>query len=233
MANFFDLPPEIRREVWALTVRPRTVQIQVKTERNSKNGVVRRHLISPTPVPRVLHMCRESREQYLGFYQKLFAREDTEPTYVWVNFDTDVVDIGDGPFELFGQCAQQVRRLQLKASNADESWYHFTARHLSVFSNVIQYFIFAQDGWECWEDAYNEHFWACVPEELYIIDAERARMMTFPQVQEWMEMDSEDRYAEGREAGVAVPNNLAEDRMYDRERWYRPLGLYFAYRTTK
>lgn len=225
MTRFYDLPLEIRLQIWSLTVCPRTVQIQVKEQIDTSGQSTCKsqrsdktkswyYLVSPTPVPKVLHICRESRDLYLRFYQRLFNTDIREPRYVWINLYMDIVDVGNCDLELFGPCMKQIRRLQLKASNICESWYHFSSQYLTKFSNVVQYFVVADDGWECWEESYVEYFWASVPDKMYLIDTERAIMMTYAQLEAWMTVDSSERFAPGHYPGVPVPGDLAVDCMY-------------------
>lgn len=208
MVSFTDLPLEIRDQIWALTVEPRVVPVRVKLESrvSGTSKTVIEHLISSTPVPKTLHICREGRSQ--NVYEKLFLSNNTEAAYVWVNLDIDIIDIGDTwDYDDFKDCGRRIRRLKFEADNLDETWYHCCAHDLVVFRNLLQCFVLAQDGWESWEDAFHERSWSCEPDNLFIIDKDRGRMMTFPELERYMEDD--DRWEKQYEAGIPVPQDLA------------------------
>jgi hypothetical protein len=71
---FPQLPLELREHIWKSTVEPRTVNIHIDRENLER----RRHLTSSTPIPAVLHTCREARNQ--GLYQQARFEVDTHPS---------------------------------------------------------------------------------------------------------------------------------------------------------
>lgn len=104
MATFHPfprLPAQLRAMVWQATLVPRVVDVG----RYSREFVIRDHLkrgmrpglSSSTPVPAILHACREAR--HLGAYQRAFSELDIvdgdEPQYIWVNFAVDMIHIRD------------------------------------------------------------------------------------------------------------------------------------------
>ncbi|EFY94305.1 hypothetical protein X797_011524 [Metarhizium robertsii] len=122
MATFHPfprLPFELRAMVWALAAEPRNVQITAECHEDMDPedydfypALCIEHLFSPTPVPAVLHACRESRKQ--SPYEKLFYLEETESCYVWVNFDLDMLDVGLGPLSFLFLNRSRIRRLKFE-----------------------------------------------------------------------------------------------------------------------
>ncbi|ODA78099.1 hypothetical protein RJ55_06702 [Drechmeria coniospora] len=152
----------MRVQIWALTVEARVVPVHIrfKTGVSDTSKTVVPHLTSSTPVPNILHICRESRYQNF-FYDKFFLTiQGAEPSYVWVNFDIDIIDVGP---------------------DVDYTYYK---------------------GY-----AFREYFWACEPENLFFIDKERRRMLSFPELEKWLEHD--DWYKTQDEMGVSVPDDMA------------------------
>lgn len=208
MVSFTDLPLEIRDQIWALTVEPRVVPVRIKLESrvSGTSKTVIEHLISSTPVPKSLQIYREGRSQ--NIYEKLFLSNNTEAAYVWVNLDLDIIDIGSHyNYNDFKDCGRRIRRLKFEANNLCEVWYHSVAKNLIVFDNLVQCFVVATDGWEAWEDAFHEHYWSCEPENLFIIDKNRGRMLGFPELERWLADD--DWYKTKEIMGVPVPQDLA------------------------
>lgn len=158
------------------------VQVHIRAYLECKEEVL--YLASSTPVPNVMHICRESRARASSFYEKFSLSKQSEQIYVWVNLDVDIIDIGnESHYTLFKECGPRIRRLKFEASNLAEWWYHGSARDLPVFDGVQQCFVLAIDGWEAWEDAFNEHYFACAAEDLYIIDKNRSRIVSFPELE--------------------------------------------------
>jgi hypothetical protein len=158
-------------------------------------------MVSSAPVPKVQHICRESRA--LNLYQRFYrSEEDPRAAYIWVDFDIDIIDIGRAYFPKFKDCAHSIRRLMFEAENTCESWYYFTARELVIFDNLMQCFVRAADGWESWPEAFTEHCWSCDADNLYIIDTDRGRMMSVVEVDQWM--DDDGRYDKEKEGGWTI-----------------------------
>jgi hypothetical protein len=71
---FPRLPYELRMQIWELTVQPRTINIDAKSIAWGVNTKGLPHylyyIISSTPAPAVLQVCREARNH--GLYQKGF-----------------------------------------------------------------------------------------------------------------------------------------------------------------
>ncbi|KAF5124186.1 hypothetical protein E5D57_012114 [Metarhizium anisopliae] len=157
MATFHPfprLPYELRAMVWALAAEPRTVQINVDYGEGI-NPQVRQsdftkgmyYLVSSTPVPAVLHTCRESRKQ--SPYERLFCCEETEPCYVWVNFDLDMFDIGIGDVIFLFQNRSRVRRLKFEFYDIQYAFWDPEDFEDWQFKNLVEFHVVVHDLREC------------------------------------------------------------------------------------
>ena len=72
--------------------------------------------------------------------------------YVWLNFEMDMISIGERNFTLFKQYYRDIKRLKL-ARKRDESYDYFDHNALREFSNVRECHVVCLDGIDMWEDA--------------------------------------------------------------------------------
>jgi len=82
MATFHPFPrliPELRAEIWALAVESRAIRVDSWKASHS-----------PSPVPAVTQVCRESRA--CCAYQK-YSDFGTSSNYIWLNFDYDIIHV--------------------------------------------------------------------------------------------------------------------------------------------
>ncbi|PHH90080.1 hypothetical protein CDD83_4588 [Cordyceps sp. RAO-2017] len=164
---FLRLPPELRSRVWAATVEPRTVDARVDCETSVSR------LLSSTPVPAMLQACREARNQ--GLYQRAFSHV-TEPRYVWVNFEMDMISIGRSEFDFFKPEGHLIRRLKFERE-MNESFFHFRSEGLLHFQNVVEMHVVCLDGLQNWHEAWSDFYWSCRREKLWFIDKETGQML--------------------------------------------------------
>ncbi|EUC45685.1 hypothetical protein COCMIDRAFT_94758 [Bipolaris oryzae ATCC 44560] len=170
---FLRLPQELREQIWTDTVEPRTVDVRRFREWSQRYG----RLVSSTPIPAILQSCREARN--LGLYKRVFfevAAEETystktEQRYVWMDLDTDMMDIGASRFDLYKNIAPAVKRLKFERENSDEFFYRTEAQQLKQFVNVEEIHIDCADGFWMWGGAVYDHPWPCAKEKLLFIDA--------------------------------------------------------------
>ncbi|KAJ8068141.1 hypothetical protein OCU04_003712 [Sclerotinia nivalis] len=117
---FPSLPYELRLKIYnTLLNEPRTVKI------NCEKSIIklsrRRYLksyTSSTPIPPLLHTSHESRAEALTHYQPLFRTEHS-PSYIYINFDTDTINLADGIMTyLAGAELEGIRRLELQVEDA-------------------------------------------------------------------------------------------------------------------
>ncbi|GIJ85162.1 hypothetical protein Asppvi_004018 [Aspergillus pseudoviridinutans] len=173
MAAFYlfpRLPFELRARIWELTVEPRTVEVRGKRE----HGLSWRkllHVTSSTPVPAVLQACHEARN--LRLYQQAFIFPSAvERRYVWVNFDIDMISIGDTDFDTMDPAEQLlIRRLTIQRKN---EFFLFESYHL--FSNLAEMHIICEDGLMAWQEAWEAVPWPCPKKNLRFIDKETGQI---------------------------------------------------------
>ncbi|KAG7287398.1 hypothetical protein NEMBOFW57_006909 [Staphylotrichum longicolle] len=181
-----------------------------------------RHLRSPTPAPAQLQTCREAREHLSSHpfsgYRKAFSEIATTPydgfdpvpeddpsgerdRYVWLNFDVDVVSIGETELRDFRAVARQVRRLRLVRS-LDNEFFSYTESELigSLFTNLAEIYLVClewgmRSGYKVTDDIY----FPCGPENVYFVDTEErgGKMMSSVELdammdREWEEFDERE-----------------------------------------
>lgn len=195
---FLRLPAELRYRVWELTVEPQTVDVRVTYQSHPVSSPARYWLVSSTPVPAPLQTCREARNH--GLYEKAFSEinmsNGEESRYVWVNFDIDVIDIGETPFECYRPAASSIQRLKFNRKNSDKGFYHFEARDLAMFTNLKEARVVCADGIRSWWGAGEEHYWPCGAENLYFIDPDDGTTMRSIELDEMCEKEQNAAWAE-------------------------------------
>ncbi|GFF93572.1 hypothetical protein IFM53868_07234 [Aspergillus udagawae] len=170
---FPRLPFELRARIWQLTVEPRTVEVRVKKDDGLRGKIL--HVTSSTPVPAVLQVCHEARNQ--GLYQQAFKfPSGVEPRYVWVNFEIDMISIGDTYFDTIEPAEQQlIRRLTIQRENTD-SFFRSESLELQMYSNLKEMHVICEDGLLAWQDAWEYVYWPCPKENLRFIDKETGQI---------------------------------------------------------
>jgi hypothetical protein len=170
---FPRLPFELRARIWQLTVEPRTVEVRVKKDDGLRGKIL--HVTSSTPVPAVLQVCHEARNQ--GLYQQAFKfPSGVEPRYVWVNFEIDMISIGDTYFDTIEPAEQQlIRRLTIQRENTD-SFFRSESLELQMYSNLEEMHVICEDGLLACQDAWEYVYWPCPKENLRFIDKRRGRL---------------------------------------------------------
>ncbi|GFF49952.1 hypothetical protein IFM51744_07212 [Aspergillus udagawae] len=172
MAAFYlfpCLPTELRARIWELTVEPRTVEVRGKRMLGSWRKVL--HVTSSTPVPAVLQACHEARN--LRLYQQAFIFSSAvERRYVWVNFDIDMISIGDTDFDILEPAEQLlIRQLTIQRKNT-----FFIFESYELFSNLEEMHIICEDGLMAWQDAWENLPWPCPKKNLRFIDKETGQI---------------------------------------------------------
>ncbi|KAL0471899.1 hypothetical protein QR685DRAFT_552423 [Neurospora intermedia] len=165
---------------------------------SSRISVLR--LRSSTAVPAPLQACREARiylteDGGLGHYRKAFHQLPAatnygkemplqpelrlelglglDPRYVWVNFEMDMISIGQSLFTLFVPYYQDIKRLKF-ARERDEGFYHFESKKLRNFANVREVHVVCLDGLDCWDGA-EETGLPCSMENVLLVDGETGK----------------------------------------------------------
>jgi hypothetical protein len=181
---FSRLPTELRLRIWALTVEPRTVDVSMSDSYLS--WIYNNPLpVTNTPVPAPLQTCQESRRELQKYYQRGFVelrnRDDMGLRYVWVNFEIDIIYIGNGNhLGDYIAVAPQVQRLRFKAEFSDEVFSRSSMNYLQHFTSVKEIFVVCMDGMNAWWGALEEsqeHLWPCGEENVWLINPENGIMM--------------------------------------------------------
>lgn len=109
---FPRLPQELRAHIWSLAAHPRLVHLRWKT--NFSEAVERGHVVTLTPCPPVMQVCRESRQH--APYRRAFTI-GAERRYFWANFETDII------------CLQEFYLKDLESHKLDMQPLRITAKH--------------------------------------------------------------------------------------------------------
>lgn len=199
MATFHPfprLPAEIRVQIWETTAEPRIVEVRIRYKRVTTvpHQLYGPFLFSSAPVPAPLQTCREARDS--GLYHQAFsnlaiqngAPKDTEERYVWLNFDLDMVSIGDTDFRFFKSVAQMIKRLRFERDNSDEVWYRGESAELYIFVNVTEIHVVVSEDSDMrhWHGASQDHNWPCAIESVFVVDLKEGQMVKL--------LDLEDKY---------------------------------------
>ncbi|KAJ4864483.1 hypothetical protein T069G_01013 [Trichoderma breve] len=191
MAQFLDLPFELRSTIWLLTIEPRTVEIRFEIDRFSvgqrrrarrfgfgcfHGGLSVLYVSSPTPVPAALHTCHEARSLLARHYQKAFTY-GTEPRYVWANLDMDIISIGRSSLVWTEPEAPHIRRLKF-ARECDGHYVLEATAELGFFCNVQEIYVVCLDGPEAWYHPEDPFYWPCPRENVWLINTETNEMVT-------------------------------------------------------
>lgn len=194
MANFNSLPFEIRALIWKLTVEPRTVEVELDIW-DQRTGKRTLRLLSSTPVPAPLHVCHEARN--MALYKQAFSELGVERRYVWLNFDIDIVSIGDDDLTHYKQVAPMIERLKFERDN-EEYWCYCESEEMRNFVNVKEIHVVCHNGFDNWGGALERYTWPCAPENIFFIDEEEGLVIKGTEFEktlhEWCE--AEDRRRE-------------------------------------
>jgi hypothetical protein len=195
---FPRLPAELRIQIWKATVEPRAVNVHVKhrqnvaddrawiaadTQQRTQDHTINgppsiTYLVSSTPVPPLLHTCREARNE--GLYQQAFselaASDGSGQRYVWVNMDIDIICIGTVHTIYYKPVAPLIQRLELEAHDAIYID-HWRDTKLDDFINLKEMYLVCADGMWCWHKVTREIYWPCGEENVFMIDPDDGRMI--------------------------------------------------------
>jgi hypothetical protein len=124
---FPKLPSELRIKVWNLALSfPRVVTVSCLREREQSDSTRRftKAFVSRTPVPALLHTCRESRLEGFLTYEPMF-KSDRSPSYTYVSIEHDTIHAEDSMLVFMGKV--EGARLQRMIIDVKEAAYfgHF------------------------------------------------------------------------------------------------------------
>lgn len=172
MAQFMDLPPEVRLMIWNYATIHRTVHLTWKLDHSKKRleGEVRplECISSSTSIPAIVQVCREARN--LGPYAKFFT-QGCRPRYVWVNFDADTIDIGSDELTIVDPERSLLRRIEMFR---DVDYWGSEQVELCRYPRIEELTIKTLDEFAYWGDVDNEELdldpeaWPCPLENVWI-----------------------------------------------------------------
>ncbi|KAM5358271.1 hypothetical protein ACJZ2D_015429 [Fusarium nematophilum] len=168
---FARLPLELRIRIWAMTVEPRTVEVRFKTEFRTGGTVF--YAMSSTPMPGTLQACQEARN--LGLYRRAFTYGD-KPRYIWVNFEMDMISIGDTDLRDIVDEQLDIRRLRFEREN-NEWFFHFESKELEEFANLVEVHVICLAGFFDWLEAWECVEWSCPKENVRFIEKKSGQMV--------------------------------------------------------
>ncbi|KAJ4418751.1 hypothetical protein N0V85_001306 [Neurospora sp. IMI 360204] len=143
------LPWELRARIWELSAEHRVVHVgTVEYGEPLRDASVGKRqykmVVSFTPMPAMLQVCRESRN--LGVYRQCFSEVERIPDfvpkaswrrYVWLNLDLDIIDIGMQDLRDLKLVAPSIKRLKLVRAE----FVYEDANALGLFENLKEVYI--------------------------------------------------------------------------------------------
>jgi hypothetical protein len=88
-----------------------------------------------------------------------------ERRYVWLNFDIDMVDIGNSYLSAFKPIASKIKRLKFERENSNEAWFNTEKRELKDFKNVEEIHVVCADGFDQWAFSMYDISWPCADDK--------------------------------------------------------------------
>ncbi|KAH7007286.1 hypothetical protein EDB80DRAFT_456810 [Ilyonectria destructans] len=168
---FARLPLELRTRIWEMTVEPRNVEVRFKDEFRVEGSVY--YWMSSTPGPGILQACHEARN--LGLYQRAFSFGN-KPRYTWVNFEMDMISLGDTDIRNIVDERLDIRRLRFERES-DEWFFHWESKGLEGFANLIEIHVICLDTFFSWLDSWEHVEWQCPRENVRFIKKESGQMI--------------------------------------------------------
>lgn len=186
MDSFSRLPFELRSYIWTLTIEPRrTVEVRTRIKDLCKFASVPDpelwgdlYFFSPMPVPAALHVCHESRSAIERQYERAFTHGAGE-RYIWVNFDLDIISIGETSLEQIDSEAPRIHELRFTRDNSEMEEYFFDDGHLlETFCSVKEIVVDSDAGPAEWHDFNKHNSWPCPKENLWFFDTTLGKMFS-------------------------------------------------------
>ncbi|KAL7930096.1 hypothetical protein V8C35DRAFT_313544 [Trichoderma chlorosporum] len=224
---FSRLPIELRIRIWHLTAFPRIVHMKHKLKILNEQRVL--YMATSTPCPPVMQASRESRQH--APYQRAY-KNDYEPRYTWINFETDMVcnDNGGNPL-LHKPHEQDIQRLKFSIDNdrADYWFFYYGFKVIPTFSNVKEIHVAVKKdgnfGVRFMADALEHGCWDGYEDIVTFLDAGSGLMMNANQLRllsDWSSYYSFDSY------GKAVVDTSEEDPEWLKSDWVPTLSDFYS-----
>ncbi|CAN9233375.1 unnamed protein product [Alternaria alternata] len=133
-----------------------------------------------------------------------------ERRYVWLNFDIDMVDIGNSYLSAFKPIASKIKRLKFERENSNEAWFNTEKRELKDFKNVEEIHVVCADGFDQWAFSIEHHLNELLKDYERLKDLERLR--SGPSGLAQAAVPVEEALESNTAVNEAVRNPLLEDR---------------------
>lgn len=219
MATFHPfprLPPELRILIWEMTVEPRSVvvhlgfhKIPLEVQNSDEEDIDEwPYLYSPTPVPSVVHTCKEARKLKLyGLYLINFLDYDTSELdlqYIWLNPKIDMITMGMDCSDFIDIIVKDITRVRFECRNVISIWHTYEYVRARPFDNLKELYIDYPKEDKCSQwNPIDDYDWPCGAEHTFIVYADSGRTVNFKELKE-----EEDRERERRDRQYAL--DLAE-----------------------
>ncbi|KAH7115424.1 hypothetical protein B0J13DRAFT_459639 [Dactylonectria estremocensis] len=175
-ASFHPFPRlhfELRALIWGFAAAPRIVHIRTDTADFS----------SPTPPPAVIQVSQEAR-RYAPYRKSFFTTTNngSEPRYVWVNFETDMIFIEDEKVKRLAPHLAEIRRLKFTIRAEDELTYSYFFYHsdkfMGDFTALQELHMVLEDCILLWSTTFEHCFYGCPRENVRFLDPKLGLLLT-------------------------------------------------------
>lgn len=205
---FLRLPQELRAHIWSLAAHPRLIHVRWKT--NYSETVEKVHVITPTPCPPVMQVCRESRKH--APYRRAFTI-GSEPRYIWVNFETDNICLQAFYLKDLESHKLDIQRLRITAKHGWSSYEAFgnwDIKDLRDFPALQEIHVAIDDSVLVWAYTFEERYWGeCPRENIKFIDNTSGLILNGYQL--WAVSDWGTYHSWDGEGKIKDINNLKEE----------------------
>ncbi|KAH7124706.1 hypothetical protein EDB81DRAFT_860916 [Dactylonectria macrodidyma] len=175
-ASFHPFPRlhfELRVLIWGFAAAPRIVHIRTDAPGFS----------SPTPPPGALQASQEAR-RYAPYRKSFFTTTNngSEPRYVWVNFETDMICIEDENVERLAPHLAEIQRLKFTVpAEKDDLTYEYFFRDseefMGDFTALQELHMVIEDCPRRWGTTFEHCFYGCPRENVRFLDPQSGLLL--------------------------------------------------------
>ncbi|KAL7913908.1 hypothetical protein GGI35DRAFT_229325 [Trichoderma velutinum] len=206
---FPRLPQELRAHIWSLAAHHRLVHVSWKTRWESGKRETL-HVSTPTPPPPAMQVCRESRQH--APYRRAFAL-GSEPRYIWVNFEIDMICLQDFFLQDLESHKLDIQRLRITAKcgwSSYETFGNWDIDDLRDFPALKEIHVAIDSEVLVWAYTFEERYWGeCPRENIKFLDNTSGLILTGSQL--WAVSDWGTYFSWDGEGKIRDINNLKEE----------------------
>ncbi|KAH6975762.1 hypothetical protein EDB80DRAFT_658676 [Ilyonectria destructans] len=176
---FPRLPFDLRALIWGFAAGPRIVHIRTDTTDFS----------SPTPPPGAVQASQEAR-QCVPYRKSFFTTTNngSEPRYVWVNFETDMIYVDDEKPERLAPHLAEIQRLRFTIrTDRDQRMYSYffynSDRFMGDFTALQELHMVIEDSIVLWGTTFEACFYGCPRENVRFLDPQSGLLLNGPQLE--------------------------------------------------